>query len=127
MYTYTYNIQNDFPNHKADAGALHSEIKDSSISSELDGVTVLVLTCEVSFFEELSSGDKTTLDSLVAAHQGEALPRPEYSGILVYRQNPEPTLPVDNKVAIWVDTDNASATYLIFRRGNNDQVKVQLA
>lgn len=46
--------------------------------------------------------------------------------IKVYSQGTEPTLPKDHQMAIWIDTANANAVYLVFRRGSADQVKVQL-
>ena len=46
--------------------------------------------------------------------------------IKVYSQDGEPTLDTDNKMAIWIDTNDSSRTYLVFRRGTGDQVKVEL-
>lgn len=44
----------------------------------------------------------------------------------VYRQDAEPTLNDPDSSCIWVDTDNENKTYLIFRRGVDDQLKVEL-
>lgn len=127
MFTYTYSVQDDFPNHKADAGALHAEIKDSAIVAVLDGVTVHGdVTCDVMFVTELSVGDNSILDNIVAEHQGEPLPQPESVWLSIYRQNPEPELDEQHKAVIWVDTNDNNKTYLVFRRGADDQVKVQL-
>lgn len=126
MFTYTYSVQDDFPYHKVDAGKLHAEVKDSAIVSVLDGVTVRETTCEVMFVTELSSGDETVLDGIVAAHDGEPLPQPESVWLSIYRQNPEPELDEQHKAVIWVDTNDNDKTYLVFRRGADDQVKVQL-
>ncbi len=46
--------------------------------------------------------------------------------IKVYSQDAEPTLDTDNKLAMWIDTNDSSRTYLVFRRGTGDQVKVEL-
>lgn len=46
--------------------------------------------------------------------------------IKVYSQNSEPTLDTDNKMCIWIDTDDSDRVYLVFRRGAADQVKVEL-
>lgn len=45
----------------------------------------------------------------------------------VYRQAAEPTLAENDDSAIWVDTDDSDRTYLVFRRGTGDQVKVELS
>lgn len=47
--------------------------------------------------------------------------------IKVYTQGSEPVLNADNFLAMWVDTSNANATFLIFRRGDGDQVLVELS
>jgi len=47
--------------------------------------------------------------------------------IKVYSQSTQPTLAADNNLAIWIDTSDTNATYLIFRRGLGDQVLVELA
>jgi len=41
-----------------------------------------------------------------------------------YSQPTEPTLDTDNKAAFWIDGDDK--VYLIFRRGDGDQVKIEL-
>lgn len=46
--------------------------------------------------------------------------------IKTYTQAAEPTLDTDNKAAIWIDSDDSNRTYLVFRRGVGDQVKVEL-
>jgi len=46
--------------------------------------------------------------------------------IKVYSQAAEPTLDTDHKMCIWIDTDDSDRVYLVFRRGNADQVKVEL-
>lgn len=44
-----------------------------------------------------------------------------------YSQAAEPTLPTDDDIAVWVDTDDSNRTWLVYRRGTGDQVKVELA
>ena len=44
----------------------------------------------------------------------------------VYSQNDEPSLDIDHKMCIWIDTDDADRVYLVFRRGAADQVKIEL-
>jgi hypothetical protein len=75
--TYTYSISGDFPNQKVAADALEQEIEDSSITSAtLEDIDVGVSApdnCDIIFDVALSSGDETTLDGIVAAHQGDPL------------------------------------------------------
>ena len=47
--------------------------------------------------------------------------------IKLYSQNDEPTLGQDNRIAIWIDTDDSNRVYLLYRRGVGDQVAVELA
>jgi hypothetical protein len=46
--------------------------------------------------------------------------------IKVYSQDAEPALSADQKLAIWIDTDDSNRVYLVFRRGAGDQVSVEL-
>lgn len=68
--TYTYDILTDFPNQAVDAGVLSVEIEESSITTTLDGITVQGDNCDIIFVSDLSAGEKTTLDTIVANHQG---------------------------------------------------------
>jgi len=43
-----------------------------------------------------------------------------------YSQATEPVLDTNNKLAMWKNTSDADKIYLVFRRGNGDQVKVEL-
>lgn len=45
--------------------------------------------------------------------------------IKTYSQSTEPILDTDNKAAFWINTDD-STVYLVFRRGDDDQVKIEL-
>lgn len=74
--TYTYSIAADTANAKAAGDALDEEIRKSSIVTALDGVSVAVSAADnidVTMKDALSAGDKTTLDSVVAAHEGAPL------------------------------------------------------
>lgn len=44
----------------------------------------------------------------------------------VYEQTAEPTLSENKVMAYWVDTNDSNRVYLIYRRGNSDQVKIEL-
>lgn len=47
--------------------------------------------------------------------------------IPVYRQTSEPALAADDNVAIFVDTSDSNAVYLVFRESSGNQVSVELA
>lgn len=47
--------------------------------------------------------------------------------IKVYSQASEPVLGQDNRMAIWIDTDDSNRVYVLFRRGSGDQVAVELS
>jgi len=70
---YTYSLD-DFPYDKADGSRLSLEIQSSAIVTALNHINVGKNNCDVWFKAELSSGDETILDGLVAAHSGEVLP-----------------------------------------------------
>jgi len=46
--------------------------------------------------------------------------------IKTYSQNEEPALDTNNKAAFWIDTNDSNKVYLVFRRADEDQVKIQL-
>jgi hypothetical protein len=71
---YTYSISEDFPNGKVNSDTLTVEIQDSSIVTALDKINTAGDVCDIWFKDALSSGDQTTLDAVVAAHQGNAPP-----------------------------------------------------
>lgn len=71
---YTYSVSGDFPNQKVDVNRLSVEIRDSAIVTALDYVDVSDDVCDIWFKDELSVGDQTVLDGVVAAHSGEPLP-----------------------------------------------------
>lgn len=67
--TITYSIQNNFPLHKLDADRLSLEIRSSAITVSLNSVSTSGDTCSVDFRADISSGEVTVLDAIVAAHQ----------------------------------------------------------
>ena len=69
-YDYIYSIQNDFPNHLVASDSLTVEIKDSAIVIALDHISTSLDNCTITFKAELSVGDETILDGLVAIHTG---------------------------------------------------------
>jgi hypothetical protein len=81
---YTYSIASDFPNKQVNSGELTDEINDSSISS---AALLYIETddddCNIWFDDPLSSGDQTTLDGLVAAHDGEPSANPNKGGLII--------------------------------------------
>jgi len=77
---YTYSISADFPNHKVDPSRLQAEIRASVIVTAQDYISTSGDVCDIFFKADLSAGDKTLLDGLVAVHSGEPLdPVPEYA------------------------------------------------
>lgn len=67
---YTYSISTDFPNQKVNSDLLEQEIDESSISTALSYIFTEGDVCDIWFDDVLSGPDQTTLDGLVAAHQG---------------------------------------------------------
>ena len=70
---YTYSISGDFPNQSAD----HDSLLDELVESTVDTIGLSYITinsppnvCSICFEDALSAGDKTTMDGVVAAHQG---------------------------------------------------------
>lgn len=77
---YTYSVSEDFPNSAVDPARFKQEIEASSIVTALaeDFIQVSGDDCDVWFKASLSSGDESTLNSLVASHSGVPLdPDPE--------------------------------------------------
>lgn len=67
---FTYSIANDFPVGKVNVSVLLAEIKESSITSDLERIDVDDDTLTVVFVNDLSAGDKTTLDGDTANPAG---------------------------------------------------------
>ncbi len=71
---YPYSISEDFPDQKVDIDRLSWEISESTITIALDYINVSGDECNIWFKDELPASDKTALDAVVAAHDGEPLP-----------------------------------------------------
>jgi len=75
--TYTYSIQNDFPNHLVCSDCFILEIEASAIVTALERIDTDAVNCYVVFKAALSEGDETILDGLVAVHTGMSIaPKP---------------------------------------------------
>lgn len=73
MEVYTYSISGDFPNGTVDPGKLTYEIESSDIEQNLEYINSNVSTednCDIAFTKALSGTDETTLDDIVATHDG---------------------------------------------------------
>jgi len=46
--------------------------------------------------------------------------------LLIAKQDAEPTIAKDDTGCIWIDTNDSDRVYLVFRRGEADQVKIEL-
>jgi len=70
MAKYSY-LLSAFPNNKYNLDSLTNEVKASSIVSILQYMNGNEAGVEIFFETALSGGDQTTLDGIIAAHQGE--------------------------------------------------------
>lgn len=70
---YTYSIATDFPHAKVATSRLTQEIQTASLSIALDYINTSGDDCDIWFRDELTGGDQTILDGLVAAHSGAPL------------------------------------------------------
>lgn len=67
---YPFTVSAAFPNAKVSVPVLQNQIKGSEIATTLEGVVRAADTCTATFEAALSGADETTLNGLVAAHQG---------------------------------------------------------
>jgi len=74
---YTYSISADTVNGIVASDRLTEEIGTSSIVTGLDHIDTVDDTLDIWMKEAISAGDKTTLDGIVAAHDGTLLSVPE--------------------------------------------------
>lgn len=74
MTTYSYSIQNNFPNHLLASDRLKLEIANSAIVIALDHISTIGDDCFILFKDILSNSDKIILDNLIAVHSGITLP-----------------------------------------------------
>ena len=72
--TYNFTISTSFPNGIVATDRLSQEIQLSTIITALDHIDTVGDNCQVVFKDALSGGDETTLNGLVAAHDGTPLP-----------------------------------------------------
>jgi hypothetical protein len=70
--TYTYSIENDFPNHAVNSDTLREQVLAAAITSALDRIDTADGDCLIVFRWELSNEEKTLLDGVVAVHDGAA-------------------------------------------------------
>ena len=75
MSSYNYSIANDTSNALLNSENLYIEVESSIISPSLDRIDTEDDTMTLIFTSSLTIGEKTTLDALVAAHDG--TPNPE--------------------------------------------------
>lgn len=73
--TYTYDIE-DFLNDEVNSNKLTVEIEDSSITKTLEGITTSGDDVYIDFDSALTTGEETTLEGIVAIHDGQPLPNP---------------------------------------------------
>jgi hypothetical protein len=71
---YQYSVQNSFPNHKVNNTLLVTQVRASAISVAIDYVSSSGDVLSVWMKDALGTTDKSTLDGLVAAHDGSATP-----------------------------------------------------
>ena len=72
---YPYSIANDTANGTLAQEKLHDEIAASSITISLTGVNVSGDSISIEFATDISAGEETTLDGIIAAHDG--IPGPD--------------------------------------------------
>ena len=70
---YIYSAADDTANGVADTGKLNSDVKNSAITTALEGVNISDDEIKVIFKAALTAGEKTTLDGIVALHDGEPI------------------------------------------------------
>lgn len=70
---FQYSVTNDFPNQAVDLTVFQLEIEASSITATVEGVTINGDDVTIDFDTDLTVDEETTLDGVVAAHQGTGL------------------------------------------------------
>jgi hypothetical protein len=76
MVTFTYSIQNNFPNHVVAPDRLTLEISQVITDVVLINISTAGDVCTINFSGDLTAGDQASLDRVVAAHSGIPLPVP---------------------------------------------------
>ena len=75
--TETYSLSSDFPD-GLDSSKLEIQIRDSSITINLVGISSCEDVVDITFESSLDPGDKTILDGIVAAHEPDPPSAREY-------------------------------------------------
>lgn len=104
---YQYPITS-FLNNLVNTGKLMSEIGESSIVTALDYINTSLDHCDIWFKAPLTASDSTTLDSIVALHNGEPLPEID----------PTPRMP-DGRPIVRADTRPLSTMCYFTGRGDD--------
>ena len=75
MQSYLFSVSSDFPNQAVNISGLTRSIENSSISSApFNSISVTGDECKINFDSALDAGDVTTLDGIVATHDGKPFP-----------------------------------------------------
>jgi len=106
---FTYSIANDTLNGAVASVKLQNEIRASIITIALQGVTLSGDNLIIDFKTDISSGEETTLDGLVAAHDGRRS-IDDVQKFQIVDQNQEPIGRVDDAgtMRLAIDVGNAS-------------------
>ncbi len=71
--SFNYSITDDFPNSKVDTSRLYNELTESTITIALTSISTTNDTLTFNFKTDISNGEETILDGIVANHTGEKL------------------------------------------------------
>lgn len=88
MTTYNYTISIETLNGKVNLSALQEEIQESSITIALDVIDKVGDSLDITFKASISAGEETTLDGIVAAHDGELLLEQEADEVRILEEEP---------------------------------------
>lgn len=100
-----------------DANDTAGDVIDIDLDSDCTGAT---MTVDNNGTGDFISYQKSSTEVFSVNDDGEMK-------IKMYSQDAEPTLTEDEHLALWKDTNDSDTMYLIFRRGNADQVKLTFA
>ena len=118
-YVYTIAISAVNPAHAEDYLIYTDSVNDELyLRLGLDGIQDFIVNGEMKQNLNMAGNGITNL--------GGNLDIPGEISVKVYSQDDEPTLTADNRMAIWIDTNDSNRVYLLFRRGTGDQVAVEL-
>lgn len=117
---YTYSISTDFPNHVVATDRLLVEVRASAIVTAVDYINTSGDDCDIWFKADLSSGDKTLLDGIVAAHSGEPMPA-ESSRVVITSQGGAPVDIANNRMLVVPFPADFGANLWLCGRGDDTQ------